>query len=479
MTGVQHPQQPQPQTVVEAADLADKYDQMLRLADVFDDAGAQMREWAQLGHDVLTDSDVTDSAVLSPTSWTTAEEEIRAASSGKAGLLSRSIELDADALVLRATVITYRWIDDLQAAAYETLGSIAGKAIGFLAPEVDLGGAVVAAGLIETDALDRDGVAAYLGELAEAHPELMDHVTTGGGLLDSLQMRGLLTAGVLAGETGHSARAGGLRATGIAPFADDWAAALRDVAGETAESGAATDSESASPDDASPEHAAPEHAAPAAGPNGAPGGLEDLIRQLTESDTAPVRVLQVSADRFVAFLTPGALGSLGPTQAAGNGRLRLVSGDPSRQAAMALRAITAAVEAAPADPDRGLAQVLLVGRGHGGAIATEIARHGAQETFEVVQVVTTDAPATQLTALQGDVPVLSLEDRNDPVALLGSLVNAHHPHLLTVVYDASPVDGVPAGLPAVVAGARAADRSDHPELVAVRARWRAQGFLTA
>ncbi len=118
----------------------------------------------------------------------------------------RSVELDADALVLRATVLTYRWIDDLQVAAYRTLGSIAARAIGYLAPEVALGGAIVSAGLIETDALDRDGLAAYLNELAEANPELMDHfVSGGGGLLDALRMRALLTAAVLGGATGAAA----------------------------------------------------------------------------------------------------------------------------------------------------------------------------------------------------------------------------------------------------------------------------------
>ncbi len=118
--------------------------------------------------------------------------------------------------MLRATVLTYRWIDELQSAAYKTLGSIAGRAIGYLAPEVALGGAIVSAGLIETDALDRDGVAAYLDELAGSNPELMEHVTSGGGgLLDGLRMRSLLTAGVLSGDQGRLAGQAGLRAIGV------------------------------------------------------------------------------------------------------------------------------------------------------------------------------------------------------------------------------------------------------------------------
>lgn len=437
-----------PETAVEAADLADKYDQMLRLADLFDDAGAQMREWAKLGRDVLTDPEIAASTVLSPRTWATAEEELRAATTGKDGLLSRSIELDADALILRATVLTYRWIDELQAAAYETLGSIAGRAIGYLAPQVSLGGAIVAAGLIETDALDRDGVASYLNDLAAANPELMDHVTTGGGLLDSLQMRGLLTAGVLSGESGRAARAGGLRAAGVAPLTSDWGAALRDVAMGASDPVDTTD-------------AAP--TAPEARPD-APEGLGDLMALLTSSDRAhdPVRILQVGPGRLVALLT-GAAGS-GPAP----GRLRLVSGDQSGYAADVIRALTAAA-AATDEPTR----VMLVGRGTGGAAALEIATRADLPGFVVDQVVTANAPSAQLPHLSGDVLVLSLEDRSDPVALLGSLINATSANRLTVVYDAA----YDPDLPALVAGGRAADRADHPDLVAALARWREQGYL--
>ena len=116
---------------------------MLALADLFDTSGDEMRTRARLGTEILADDDVVDSGELSPATWGEAEEDIRAATTGKHGLLTRSVELDADALVVRATVLTYRWIDELQQAAYKTLGSIAGRAIGYLAPEVALGGAIV------------------------------------------------------------------------------------------------------------------------------------------------------------------------------------------------------------------------------------------------------------------------------------------------------------------------------------------------
>ena len=137
-----------------------------------------------------------------------AEEDIRAATTGRRGLLTRSVELDADALVVRATVLTYRWIDELQEAAYKTLGSIAGRAIGYLAPEVALGGAIVSAGLIETDALDRDGVAAYLSDLAENNPRADGPHRGRRRPARRPRMRSLLTAGVLRGDSGSLAACG-------------------------------------------------------------------------------------------------------------------------------------------------------------------------------------------------------------------------------------------------------------------------------
>jgi hypothetical protein len=191
----------------EASVSPDRYGEMLQLADLFESTAEDLRARARLGVEVLGDEDVSDSEPLSPATYAVAADDIRAATHGKRGVLTRSIELDADALVVRATVLTYRWIDELQSAAYRTLGSIAGRAIGYLAPEVALGGAIVSAGLIETDAVERDGVASYLSDLAENNPDLLDHITAGGGgLVESLQLRSMLTAGVLAARPARSRR---------------------------------------------------------------------------------------------------------------------------------------------------------------------------------------------------------------------------------------------------------------------------------
>jgi hypothetical protein len=426
--------------VTSTTGLGDRYEQMMRLADVFDGSGAELRTRAALGEQVLRDPDVAESAELSPGTYAHVDEDVRAATTGRHGLLSRSVELDADALIVRATVLTYRWIDELQDAAYRTLGSIAGRAIGYLAPEVALGGAIVSAGLIETDALDRDGVAAYLDELAENNPELLDHVATGGGLLDGLRMRSLLTVGFLAGDSGPAAARGGLTAAGAEPYGTDLGSALRDVAGSVVD----RDEPPAAPDDA-----------PEARP---PSGLEDLMSVLASAESS-VAVREVAPSRFVAFL-PGPHG--------GNGRrLRLVSGDHTPYADQARRAIESAVGADVAD-----ARVMLVGCGQGGVTAVEIAT--GTERFVVEQVVTAGAPSALVPRVPDPTRVLSLEDRADPAALLGSLVNADAGNRLTVVFDGGDAEGSGA----YVAGGRAADAAPHPELRGELDRLRDLGFLS-
>lgn len=421
-----------------AAVTADKYDQMLALADLFDASGNEMRTRARLGASILGDDDVVDSGELSKATWGQAEEDIRAATTGKHGLLTRSVELDADALVVRATVLTYRWIDELQQAAYQTLGSIAGRAIGYLAPEVALGGAIVSAGLIETDALDRDGVTAYLSELAENNPDLMEHLSGGGGLLDGLHMRSLLTAGVLASDQGAHAARGGLRAIGVAPFPTDAVSAFRDSAGsfvEAEQPEAEVDTDAGS----------------------APRSLEELMANLVAEDRK-ISVQRVGAGRYIAYL-PGSLGHEA-------GRLRLVGADPTTSAGQVVRAIEKAVT----DDD---ARVMLVGSASGGTIAAEIAASVTSSRFVVDQVVTAGSPSAQVPRLPEATRMLSLEDRSDPVALLGSLINARVTNRLTVVFDGRDDDGSHA----YVAGARAADSAEHPELRAEITRMQDLGFL--
>jgi hypothetical protein len=427
------------QTSEQAAAHQDKYDQMMRLADLFDSSGDEMRERAKLGAEVLADEAVSDSADLSRATYTRAEDEILAATTGKNGLMVRSVELDADALIIRATVLTYRWIDDLQVAAYRTLGSIAARAVGYLAPEVALGGAILSAGLIETDALDRDGLASYLNELADANPALMDHfVSGGGGLLDALQMRALLTASVLGGSDGAAATRGGLRAVGAPEFQADFSAGLRDVA-----SGFVT-----------PEPDAPRAAS---ADLGTPRSIEELMTSLSQVE-GELLVQRLGGGRFIGYL---------PNPATRTDTLRLVGGENHGRVA----AVVAALESAIGDEPN--ARVLLVGHAQGGVTAAEIASGATSATFTIDQVITAGAPSAQVPLIPGGTTVLSLEDRADPVALLGSLINRGVANRLTVVFDGGEVHGAAA----YVAGGRAADAADHPDLRAAIKRIQELGYL--
>ena len=429
--------------------MTETYDRLLALADVFDSAGAELRARAGLGAEVLRDPAVTDTADLARPTYDRAEEDVRAAMTGRHGLMTRSLELDADALVVRATVVTYQWIDDLRQVASSTLGSIAGRAVGYLAPTVELGGAVVSAGLIETDALDRDEVAAYLSELATDNPELLDHVTTGGGgLLDGLQMRSLLTAGFISGEPGRPAARGGLRAVGVEPLRADPGAAVRDVASGLLQSDAPGTT--------------PAVSEATGAPPVPPRSLADLVRGLRGA-AGGVVVQRTAPSRYVVLL-----GAPVPvTTAAGEGPA-LVGADLASYRLGALRTIEAALDGDEA------AHVLLVGSGHGGVLAAELAA-AEWDAFTVDAVVTAGSPSAHVPRIPDRVRVLSLEDRDDPVAVLGSLVNAGAANRTDVVFDAS--DAAPGE--AYLAGARAADEAaeHHPELWAALAALRAAGYL--
>ncbi len=448
----------------ERAGLDDKYEQMLHLADLFSRAGGDLRSRSGLGPEVLDDPDLADSEPLSPATWREAEDEVRAATTGRGGLVGRSVELDADALVVRATVLTYRWIDDLASAAYETLGAIAGRAIGYLAPEVALGGSIVSAGLIETDAADRDEVAGYLGELAGMHPALMDHVSSGGGgLLDSLQLRSLLSVSAFARDDAPLAAAAGLRALGIEDLGLDVGSAARDIAGGLLDAATGRSTDDAGPDEVDE----PDEA------GGAPRGLEELLVGLVHARSS-VEVRAVGGGRFVAYLAGPDAGRRGP--------LRLVSGDRAAYADVVVGALERAVRGVPD------ARVMLVGGAHGGATAAEVAAGVATgavpASFIVEQVVTAGAPAAQVPRIPAPTRVLSLEDRSDPVALLGSLVNAGAENRLTVVFDARATSGDPDAAAGhgrrgqvYVAGGRAADRARHAPVVAELERLRDLGYL--
>ena len=104
----------------------------------------------------------------------------------------------------------------------------------------------------------------------------------------------------------------------------------------------------------------------------------------------------------------------------------------------------AAIEAAVGDTPG--ATVMLVGSAAGGVAAAEIASAAASASFTVDQVVTAGAPSAQVPVLPEGTRMLSLEDRADPVALLGSLISAGSTNRLVVVFDGGRLAGRPGRL---------------------------------
>ncbi len=191
-----------------------------------------------------------------------------------------------------------------------------------------------------------------------------------------------------------------------------------------------------------------------------PSSLTDLMSTL-ESQDGRVLVHRTAPGRYVAYVgRPPA----GPAPEDGPA-LRLVSGDLTPYAAEVAQTIAAAVAG-----DDGV-HVMLVGSGAGGVVAAELAAQEQPLPFVVDQVVTAGAPAAQVPRLPDETRMLALEDRADPVALLGSLVSAGDDQRTTVIFDAagSSSEGV------YVAGARAADAS--PDVVAELDRLRELGYL--
>ncbi|MDQ4051726.1 MAG: hypothetical protein M3237_03370, partial [Actinomycetota bacterium] len=184
----------------------------------------------------------------------------------------------------------------------------------------------------------------------------------------------------------------------------------------------------------------------------------DLMSAL-ETCSSSVTVQKVTTGRYIAYLA-------GPD--GGNGRrLRLVGGSQAEYAAHVVRTVQQAVVDDPG------AHVMMVGSAQGGVAAAEVAASARSDAFVIDQVVTAGAPSAHVPRIPETIRVLSLEDRSDPVALLGSLVSAGAANRVTVVFDGAEADGQSI----YVAGGRAADEAGHPELRDEIARIQGLGYL--
>lgn len=85
--------------------LAAAYDAVRALADAFDTAGSELRDWAGLGARTMADPGLAGSAPVSPATFVLAEVAVLAATTGPDGLLARSVTWEADAVLVRAAAL--------------------------------------------------------------------------------------------------------------------------------------------------------------------------------------------------------------------------------------------------------------------------------------------------------------------------------------------------------------------------------------
>ncbi|HSE72664.1 MAG TPA: hypothetical protein VLA97_17985 [Nocardioidaceae bacterium] len=419
------------------------YERMLELANEYDAMGGDLREQAGLGARVMADGDLLESAVLSPLSFAEAEADVLGATTGLGGLLVRSLELEADALLLRATVMTYRSIDELQQQAYDVLDYTTGRMLAYAAPGLVLGGGAAYLTLVganpfltpEQRAAIDAGLVDGLQAFAEDNPELVQHlINGGGGLVDGLQDLAVGGATVLGGPIGGLLAQAGLRELGIDPFHPDLNSAARDIAGLY--------------DDGEPDIGEPKPGDSLYGA-AAPGSVTDLMRHLQDANDQrhpdghiEIQTLQLpdGTRRYIAYL-PGTddMGTL-PGQSDGTIRdmganLRLVGGDDTAYARGIVEALN---EVTAGDPD---ARVMLVGHSQGGMTAAELAAQDpATHNFTIDQVVTAGAPTAQVPRIPESTGVLSLENSGDVVPLLDGEDNPEHVNRTTVRFDSSSGD---------------------------------------
>ncbi|GAB3195803.1 hypothetical protein GCM10027062_03540 [Nocardioides hungaricus] len=84
--------------------LAAAYDAVHGLAEAFDLAGSELRDWAGLGVRTMADPDLVASALLSPVTFGLAEAAVVAATTGPDGVLAGSLRWETDALLVRGVV---------------------------------------------------------------------------------------------------------------------------------------------------------------------------------------------------------------------------------------------------------------------------------------------------------------------------------------------------------------------------------------
>jgi hypothetical protein len=448
------------------------YSSMLALAQRFDEAGDRMRGWAAGVTRLAAAPDLVESAPLSPVTFAEAEAALIDAATGVHGVLVSSVDFEADAVAVRATVRALEQCDRLVAEAMHTvdydLGRAFGTALVVATPPLllTLAGAAPVAAAAGSHlpprerrrlAGDLDVVADTAQETLDRHPGLLQHaVDGGGGLLDGL----LGGVGVL---------------TGVAAFHPT----VADAAGDLAVLYGAEE----------PPSVRARHDLSVPLGQTTPRCVADLMRHLDQAnalstadrpgDQGTLEIQTLVADdgsvRRVVYLPGTDDLTTAPWARDDDVRdlatnLRLVAGDPTTYAAGIERAMHEA-GIGPHDP------VLLVGHSQGGMEAAALLAHGSP--FQVTDVVTAGSPLAQVEGYPPGSHVLSLENRGDVVPLLDGADNDGSRQHVTVHFDDHETSVVANHtLAHYVRGAEVVDASPDPSIrEQVRALHR-RGFLS-
>jgi hypothetical protein len=116
------------------AGLTATYAEVRALANRFDAAGDTIRGCAAADSRVLTDSELLESAPLSPVSFAEAEAAVLAAASGPDGALELGLACETDAVAIRSTVAMLRECDRLVAGSLDLMDRIVAAELDRLYP---------------------------------------------------------------------------------------------------------------------------------------------------------------------------------------------------------------------------------------------------------------------------------------------------------------------------------------------------------
>jgi hypothetical protein len=155
-----------------AGGTAAHYDDMDSVAALIAGVGEDMLSIATAGHGMMADPDVVASAPLDPTGAVRFEEALVAALDGQGGLTRTGIRIGASAVRLKATVVVYRRVDEIQARMLADAEFVGG-------PALVLDALAVTGGDTAARMLHGESFNAALQGVVTDHPGLVDGVVGG------------------------------------------------------------------------------------------------------------------------------------------------------------------------------------------------------------------------------------------------------------------------------------------------------------